>query len=486
MNKKKQEEKDYRTYSFRISKKNDLFTYCDEMCYKAKNLYNVSHYYIRQCHSGLKKDKACRHENEKEVINLIQEVIPTLNQIRQDTYDEKVIKGKKATEPKFFEMLTEDHWFPNLLLLDGIFRQINHVDYYNLPAQTNYAVIELAIQDWKSFFVANRDYKVNPSKYTGKPKIPHYAKKDGRKPVAFSYQTCVIKQNDDGTQFIKLPKTKLTYQIGDVKLPNGKFKQARIVPNSNYYTLELIFEVSSVQVLTTKETAKNMIAIDLGVSNFATIVNNVELPPLIVKGNVLKSKNQWFNKQRARYYGILRQGKGTKEGPFYSKRLQNLDTKRHDFIKDFFHKASRQIVNYCVDNQIDTVVMGKNKGWKSDIELDKANKQNFINIPYNLFVQLLAYKAQENGILVIMTEESYTSKASFLDCDNIPTYGQVEEEPKFLGYRATRGMYKSYRHGYINADVNGSANILRKVFPNAFDGGRDSGVVTTPKTLLVA
>lgn len=486
MSKKKQKEKNYRTYSFRINKDEAIFSYCDEMCFNAKNLYNVSNYYIRQCFSGLKKTEACRHKNEKEVLNIIKDTIPTLNQIRQETYDDKVAKGKKATEPKFFEMLTMDAWFPSLMLLDGMFRQTDNIDYCNLPAQTNYGVIELAVQDWKSFFEANKDYKINPHKYTGKPKIPRYAKKDGRKPASFSNQTCLIKQNEDGSQFVKFPKTKLTYQIGNTELPNGKFKQARIVPNSNYYTLELIFEISSVEVKTTKETAQNIIAIDLGVSNFATITNNVGLEPLIVKGNVLKSKNQWYNKQRARYYGILRQRQDTKEGQFTSKRLQYLDTKRHDFVKDFFHKVSRQIVTYCIENNIDTIVVGKNKGWKSEVDLRKEDKQNFTNIPYNLFIQLLEYKAKEEGLLVIVSEESYTSKASFLDRDVIPTYGKLEEEPKFLGYRATRGMYKSYLHGYLNADVNGSANILRKVFPNAFDGGRDSGVVKTPKPLLVA
>lgn len=383
-------------------------------------------------------------------------------------------------------MLTSDTWFPSLMLLDGLFRQTDHVDYYSLPAQTNYSVIELVIQNWKSFFAANSDYRVNPQKYKGKPKIPRYANKDGRKPVMFSNQTCLIKENEDGSKFIKFPKTKSTYQIGNVELPNGQFKQIRIVPNSNYYIVELIFEMPIIEVKTTKETAQSMIGIDLGVSNFVTITNNVGLSPLIVKGNVLKSKNQWYNKQRAKYYSILRQGKSTKEGQFTSKRLKQLDTKRHDYMKDFFHKVSRQIVNYCVENNIDTIVIGKNKGWKTEVSLQKNDKQNFINIPYNLFIQLLEYKAKELGILVIISEESYTSKASFLDRDNIPTYGQLENEPKFLGYRATRGMYKSYKYGLINADVNGSPNILRKVFTNAFVGGRDSGVVTTPKLLLVA
>ncbi len=287
-------------------------------------------------------------------------------------------------------------------------------------------MIELVIQNWKSFFAANSDYRVNPQKYKGKPKIPRYANKDGRKPVMFSNQTCLIKENEDGSKFIKFPKTKSTYQIGNVELPNGQFKQVRIVPNSNYYIVELIFEMPIIEVKTTKE------------------------------------------------------------GQFTSKRLKQLDTKRHDYMKDFFHKVSRQIVNYCVENNIDTIVIGKNKGWKIEVSLQKNDKQNFINIPYNLFIQLLEYKAKELGILVIISEESYTSKASFLDRDNIPTYGQLENEPKFLGYRATRGMYKSYKYGLINADVNGSANILRKVFPNAFVGGRDSGVVTTPKLLLVA
>ncbi len=298
-------------------------------------------------------------------------------------------------------------------------------------------------------------------------------------------QDAVIYPKKDQSGFeLKLPKTKLRYDLGEYEI-KGKLKEARIVPKGVGYTLELVCEIPKVKVATTKETARRIAAIDLGVNNFVTMTNNIGKRPIIIKGGTLKSKNQWYNKQRAYYYGILRQGKSPKEGQFTSKRLTQLDEKRHRFIKNFFHKASKQIVLYCQEHQIDTLVIGKNKGWKTDVQMNKKDKQSFTQLPFNLFISILTYKLESAGILVIESEESYTSKASFLDRDDIPTYGEEKEPTKFSGYRKTRGLYKSYKHGLINADVNGSANILRKVFPSAFID-RDRGVLKAPKSLLVA
>lgn len=301
------------------------------------------------------------------------------------------------------------------------------------------------------------------------PKLPKYAKKDGRKIVIHTNQSCKIKQNKDGVNYVTFPKTNLILELGNAPLKSDKLKEVRIIPNSNYYTIELVLSVPKSVVIVTKETSNRIIGIDLGVDNFATISNNIGISPIIIKGKELKTKNQFYNKQRAYYYSLLRMGKNSNQGKFTSKRLNNIDSNRYAYIKDFFHKKSKDIVNYCVLNNIDTIVIGKNKGWKSNIEMRKNDKQNFINIPYNLFISILTYKANEKGILLIEQEESYTSKASFLDNDEIPTYGEEETKYKFSGRRISRGLYKTRKGIIINADVNGSLNIIRKSFKEAFD-----------------
>ncbi|WP_279146379.1 MULTISPECIES: RNA-guided endonuclease InsQ/TnpB family protein [Clostridium] len=487
------DEKDYehRTYQFRIKKNNPLFEYCDEMCFKAKNLYNIANFYVRQAFSGIKKEPELRHDNETMVINTVNSCIKELNHIKVITFEKRKnynytdkTKAKKKTKPALFRELDKNNSFISWCLLDGVFKLNKQADYKNLPAQTNQAVLKLLNQDWKSFFNALKEYKINPCKFKGRPKMPRYAKKNGRKVAAFTNQSCKIKTKND-KYYLIFPKTNLTLDIGEIGLKANNLKEVRIIPSSNFYTVEMVVAVPKPVI---NEKGTRIIAIDLGVNNLATIANNVGLTPIIIKGRILKARNQFYNKYRAKYYSILRNGKGTNEGQFTSNRLNKLDTDRHYFIKDYFHKASRMIINYCIDNKIDTIVIGKNKHWKDDIAMRKDAKQSFTNIPYNQFISMITYKANEKGIKVIETEESYTSKASFIDNDYIPTYGIDDEKAKFSGRRISRGMYKSKDGILINADVNGACNILRKVFPMAFSNKdlRNSGAVNAPMSLIVA
>ena len=486
----KEKDCEYRTYQFRIKNNNSLFSYCDEMCFNSKNLYNIGNFYIRQAYSGLKKETALRYENQVFVINNINDNIEALNNIKIATFEKrKNYKNSKLKDkPSLFSHITKDNPFVSNMLLDGVFKLIEQVDYRSLPAQTNQAVLKLLNQDWKSFFEALKEYKINPCKFKGRPKMPHYAKKDSRKVAIFTNQSCKLKtitKKNKTLSYLIFPKTKLVLNLGEFQLKSNKLKEVRIVPGSNFYTVEVITAVPKSIV---KEDSSRIISIDLGVNNFATIASNVGLNPIIIKGGILKAKNQFYNKLRTKLYSVLRLGKNPKEGQFTSRRLNNLDIKRHSFIKDYFHKASRIIINYCIKNQIDTIVIGKNKGWKNNITMRKDAKQNFSSIPYNLFIDILTYKAHEIGVKVIVSEESYTSKASFIDNDFIPTYGVNDNKATFSGKRICRGMYKSKKGTLINADVNGAYNILRKVFPMAFGNKslRDSGVVNAPTSLSVA
>ena len=208
----------------------------------------------------------------------------------------------------------------------------------------------------------------------------------------------------------------------------------------------------------------------------------------MVKGKNIKAVNQRFNQLKAHYTGILRQGKHPKEGPFTSKRLEKISHKRYYQIKDLFHKASYHIVKIAVEEDVETIIIGANKDWKQQSNIGKKNNQSFVSIPHGLLVRMITYKAEQQGIRVQMAEESYTSKASFLDRDDIPVYGTSDTTPlTFSGKRVKRGLYRSKDGTLLNADVNGAANILRKTFTNAFEEAfSNTGSLLTPIALTVS
>jgi putative transposase len=226
-------------------------------------------------------------------------------------------------------------------------------------------------------------------------------------------------------------------------------------------------------------------SIDLGNDNLATIITNTGRRPVLVKGKNIKSINQQYNQLKAHYMGVLRQGKNQKEGLFSSKRLEKIHHKRFNQIKDLFHKASFQVIKTALDEDIDTIIIGQNNDWKQNINIGKKNNQSFTTIPHSLLIQMITYKAKSHGIKVIPTEESYTSKASFLDNDDLPVYGKSDVKKAFSGRRITRGMYRSKNKTLINADVNGSANIMMKEFPKAFEEAISSVQVLLKPTSLV-
>ncbi|HEY6284970.1 MAG TPA: transposase, partial [Ktedonobacteraceae bacterium] len=219
--------------------------------------------------------------------------------------------------------------------------------------------------------------------------------------------------------------------------------------------------------------------VDLGVNNLAAIASNKPgFVPVIVNGRPAKSINQYYNKRRAELQKRrVTAGKDTG-------RMERLTTRRNRRLDHYLHTASRQMINLLAREGIGTLVIGKNDGWKQEVDTGKRNNQNFVFIPHARFIDMLTYKAELVGIRVIVTEESYTSKASFLDLDELPIYGpghdleqQNEEKHRFAGKRVERGLYRAANRRYINADVNGAYNIIRKVAPDAFAEGVEGAVV---------
>ena len=438
-----------------INQNHELYKKIDEYSFKAKNLYNCANYLIRQTFIITSK----LNQEQQEFLSWINLNVDDFNVYKATNLQKSHEKGKNLDKQiKKMDYFSAEHRYLGYDFLE--FLVSAGPDKKALMAQPAQQVLRLLDGVWTSFFASIKDWKINPHKYSGMPKLPKYKHKTkGRYNVVFTNQNCKIK--DGLVQFPTcfnqfLLKTKVT----------GQLQQVRIKPLGGQYLLEVVYrkEIDEVQ----QEANQNIIGIDLGLNNFVTITNNIGLKPIVINGRTIKSMNQYYNKHVSRYKAILKK----ETGRDHSKRQNKLTKKRNNKIKNFMHKSSRLIINYCVENNIDTVVIGNNKNWKQEIELGKTNNQNFVQIPYSMLINQLKYKGEDAGIRIVVVEESYTSKASFLDNDIIPTYNKASEEKySFSGRRIKRGLYKSKNSTLINADVNGSYNILRKAFPKAFADG---------------
>ncbi len=261
----------------------------------------------------------------------------------------------------------------------------------------------------------------------------------------------------------------------DIAVPTKaqNIAQARIIPQVGQYVIEVVYEKDEHQTVTNPDA---IAAIDIGVNNLATLTSNQKgFVPILVNGRPLKSLNQFYNKTLAWLQSQLRGKQQT------SKRIRKLTAKRNNRVDTYLHQASRWIIEYLDSRGIGKLIIGQNPDWKQKVNNGKKNNQSFVYIPHARLVEMLIYKAAMKGIKVVCSEESYTSIASFLSLDSIPTYGDDgANQVKFSGYRETRGIYKiKGKKVRINADVNGSYNIMRKVIPTVFDGGI-GGVVVRP------
>jgi len=221
---------------------------------------------------------------------------------------------------------------------------------------------------------------------------------------------------------------------------------------------------------------KRIIGIDLGLNNIITIANNAGLPPAVIKGNIIKSINQFYNKQLAIYKSIK-----DKQGIVYeTKNIQILTRKRNNKINNIFHKISRKIVDYCIDYNFGTIIIGYNRTWKQNINIGKLNNQKFVQLPFFKLISQIQYKSKLIGIELIVEDESFTSKCSFLD--NEP----IEKHKIYKGKRIGRGLFRSQRGIFINADVNGAYNIIKKAFPKAISADGIEGVGLHPYSIIIS
>jgi len=319
--------------------------------------------------------------------------------------------------------------------------------YKNLPIQTSQQILKLIIRNWKSFFRAIKEYNGDFRKFKKKPKIPGYKKKNGESIVIFTNQQCRIRNG-----YLHFPERS---GLNPIKTRiEERLKEVRLIPKGVCYVVEIIYEREEQDLGLSKN---NILSIDLGLNNLITAVNNIGLKPIVIKGGAVKSINQYYNKKLA-YYRSIENKKGNFQD---TKRIQRFHLKRNNKIKTIFHRISKNLIDYCIQNNIGTFVIGYNNGWKQKIRLGKRNTQNFVQIPFNKLLQQIEYKSKLTGIQFKTTDEPYTSKCSFLD--NEP----IKKHKRYLGRRISRGLFKASDGTIINADVNAGYNIMKKVFPNS-------------------
>lgn len=351
--------------------------------------------------------------------------------------------------------------------LDKILKKdFDFPDYRNMPASHSaQQVLRLLETNWKSFFRSIKDWSKNKDKYSGKPKLPKYKPKDGKMVLIVTNQQVRLKGD-----LLHFPKTFCGFTVKPrcITLDNfEKINQVRLVPKGQSFCLEVVYTISVDSEL--RSDNGRYMSIDLGLDNLATVVTNTGLNPIIVNGKGLKSDNQYYNKKKAHYQSVAKQ----MNNQHYTNRLYRLTQKRNLKIEDYLHKASRYIVDFALEHQINTIVIGNNKNWKQSNSLGKVTNQAFVSIPHQKLIDKICYKAQLCGIQVILTEESYTSGTSFLD-------GELPQKEFYNKKRRVhRGLFVSNDGFKINADVNAAFQIMKKVFPNVFTDGIE-GVVLHP------
>ncbi len=364
--------------------------------------------------------------------------------------------------------------------LDNVLKLQYPNDYRAMPsAASAQRQGQIIAKEFKSFREASKAYRKHPEKFTGKPQLPGYKTR---------YRAFVVGRNGyqitDGllsitggeeVGFQPLRVRCCQNQVFNAKAGEAVAGDLRIIAKAHCFIVELTYREEENKLENYIQLdRKNALVADLGVNNFATFVSTKPgVPNLLVKGGMLKSLNQKYNRLAAQ----LRSN-----GHYEHIRIKGF--KRYRQISDVLHKTSRTVINYCVAHDLGVLVIGVNKYWKQEVQMGKRNNQNFVMLPHSAFIEMLKYKAQDYGIEVIVREESYTSKASALDFDVVPNYGEKVSEGIFSGNRIQRGLYRSGTGRLINADINGAINIARKEFGDEWLRkrlGLDEGVlVNTP------
>ena len=431
----------------------------------SKNLYNAALFRIRQVFTGWEKEE--RTQNEEEVFRELRTM--------QAAYP-KVKVGRVLS----------------YRALDAVMRANNNPDFFaGLPMQTAQRVLKEAVTVFRAWLSSLKEFRRAPERYTGKPCMPKYLKND-RHTFYITNQDAVLypvyrktdaagrKITDSGApgeydgMELKLPLMKKRLYLRHIAA-DSRLKEVQVKPYYGKILLVLVLETEEIPVSGKKP---YLAGIDFGTDNIAAIVST-DHASRIYKGGAVLSKSRDFHKRKAEAAGIIT--KGTERKHADSARLRRLSLHHDCFMKDMMHKISTDIVRYCAEHGVGTIVMGLNRGWKQGSDMGNVNNQNFTGIPHDRLRKMIMYKAAREGIRIMEQEESYTSKADITAMDFIPVYGRENGNVEFSGRRIKRGLYACSAGYSVNADCNGAANILRKAVPDAWEGTEDFRFLATPE-----
>lgn len=404
----------------------------------------------------MKKDKNIVHRTRVYYVTPSQELINEArlsnNLYNQALYILRQAFTNKEDIPSKFDL--------NKILLYKEYECEEYDNIHKMVAANAQAICHLAAQNFKSFLMSLRAFKKNKSGFTGVPKIPSYNKKEQKFMIILNYQQCAVK--DGMMRFPEKLNLDKIY-VGDLDIAH-----VRIFPGTKKYKVEVVYKIESLP----KRKKGNIAGIDLGLDNLATVaINKRGIRPLLINGRPLKSMNLYFNNKRDKVQSELKKCNDR----YMSHKLETLYRKRNNRFNTYMHKASKEIIDYCLEHNVKQIIIGHNKLQKQESKL-----KNFVAIPTFRLIELIKYKAEYQGIEVIETEESYTSITSYLD----------KEEPikdnANKARRIHRGLFKSNKNKIINADVNSAYQIMKKVIGDKVIKPIGKGALFIPKKVTIA
>ena len=407
-----------RVVKFNIKKNHVDYNYIKQQLIESKEIYNYANYIIRQIF--FKKSK--KHQFSFDFV---------------DEYPE--------LKDLFIQYIEEDKQFTSLF--NKIIRKFAKLKEFSVNTKIVHSIIRKLNSDWDSYWALFNLVKNN--QYDKSINIPKYKKQYN----LVEYGNQVLSKKKLKLGFIGTDKMKQGFKLADSH-KDLNCKSFRIFHKNNNFVCELIYEK---EINDQAGSTDKVASIDLGLENLFTVAFNYNKKGISFKGTKLKSTNQYFNKEKAKLQSLLPKNK------YCSKRILHLFYKREEQLRNVIGFYSNRLMELLVNEGISTLVIGHNKGWKDKISIGKVNNQNFVSVPFSKIIDIIKYKAEDLGIKCIEQEESYTSKASFIDNDNIPILHENDNKKyTFSGKRISRNLYQTKDNKIIDADLNGALNIMKK------------------------
>lgn len=523
MSKKQKDNKNIiRTRHVHVKHSDTPATWFDWWTRNAHALYNSATFLNRNTLTALAKPENEWHDNQRHAIQELENVFPKHKKTRwknatkkrnkaaeltrelitqaadKDKIDGSILDAmiEKESRIRILEqqsMLNEHHRRANYNELDAYYKITNNAHYRALPVHAAQNILREVNTAWDEWGQALHDWRHgNPSGRNGKPGIPQYSRAKA-KTITIPAVDITLQKTSDGRVLAVFPcsKQQCIVEATNCIPPDYKLVTVQVTPATGGYDVDFCCKKKKPK----QSSAPNLAGGDVGLENVLTIVvNSEDIRPLIIDGKTLKSCNRYWNKKIAAKKSEL------PNGTYSSTAIRRLYRKRSIQLHQEMDMIAARAVSFLVDSQVREFVVGHGKGWKEDFAAKTSKKQDalrqsFIQVPFNYLLDRLSDKCAEVGIKCVIREESYTSKASLIDLDEIPTYGEENgDKYEFSGYRVSRGLYCSSRtflpgsdKGVVlNADVNGAGNILRKEHADAFSHVVDWRFLMNPVRVRVS